>query len=114
MKSNETIEKVVKGTTKTQLFQSYVELQAIYLQVLSFISDLPGKKFTSDVIEGVMNEVKPPSPLEVEVMLTDDEKDAEEIADLLNLSEGRLRDECMKYLNIIRRTLNSMKGYPNR
>lgn len=108
----ETIEKVVKGTTKAQLFQSYVELQAIYLQVLSFISDLPGKKFTSDVIEGVTNEVKPPSPLEVEVMLTDDEKDAEEIADLLNLSEGRLRDECMKYLNIIRRTLNSMKGYP--
>jgi len=108
----ETIEKVVKGTTKAQLFQSYVELQAIYLQVLSFISDLPGKKFTSKIIEVVTNEVKPPSPLEVEVMLTDDEKDAEEIADLLNLSEGRLRDECMRYLNIIRRTLNSMKGYP--
>ena len=105
------VEESISHTTKAQLFQSYIDAQILYLQTLSFISDLPGKKLTERILKELMGRFETPDPLQVEAMMTNDNKLAEEIASLLDLSDQELRGETHKYLDATRDALKSLKNY---
>jgi len=102
----EIIDRLISGTTLARLFQAYVNAQVLYIQTLSFISDLPGRILTSKVIERVMREVEPPDPLEVEALMTSDEKFAEILAERLGFEGEELRHQTQMYI----RTINYALG----
>lgn len=104
------IEGVVKGTTRAQLFQAYAESLALYLHTLAFVDDLPGRRLTSEILSEVERRgVQAPDPLEVEAMLTDSEEVANELADLLNLTEEKLRSETLSYVSACKYVLEVLR-----
>jgi len=104
------IEGVARGTTRAQLFQAYAESLALYLHTLAFVDDLPGRMLTSEILSEVERRgVQLPDPTEVEAMLTDSEEVANELADLLNLTEEKLRSETLRYLSACKYVLEVLK-----
>jgi hypothetical protein len=104
------IKRVVEGTTRAQLFQAYAKSLALNIHILAFVDDLPGKKLTSEILSEVERiGVRPPDPLEVEVLLTESDEVADKLAELLNLREDKLREEIVRYLNASEKLLNLLK-----
>jgi len=104
------IEGVARDTTRAQLFQAYAESLALYLHTLAFVDDLPGRMLTSEILSEVERRgVQLPDPTEVEAMLTDSEEVANELADLLNLTEEKLRSETLRYLSACKYVLEVLK-----
>ena len=108
------IELNLEINTLAKLFQTYIDVQALYLQLLSFISDLPGRELTTRIIEETEKllfetGMEPPDPLTVEALMVRDEESAENLAKSLEFSKENLRDLTRKYLDMLTDTLVLLK-----
>jgi hypothetical protein len=105
------IEKILKGTTRIDLFRSYLESQLLFLQTLSFIESLPGKILTSEIIKRAIEKIEPPDILGIELSFMNNEEIAR-LIDLIGLSDKELYEGSLKYLNETRSMLeNVLKSY---
>jgi hypothetical protein len=93
------------------LYNAFIELQRLYLEVLSFIDDLPGRQITSQIINkiGSTVEVSPPNVIELEMLEATDENIIRSMIDLLKLSEGDLKEIIRKYIKAVESALKIFK-----
>jgi nucleoid DNA-binding protein len=115
---------ITSHTTLVELCNAFIELQRLYLEVLSFIYDLPGKKITSLIIDQIVSTMRDrwginiPNTSELEMLEGTDEKTIREIMELLELNEEKIREVIKKYLKAIREAVEftleifKQKHYP--
>jgi hypothetical protein len=105
------ISRVIKHTPIVDLYNAFIEVQRLYLEVLSFIDDLPGRQITSQIINKIEStvEVSPPNVIELEMLETTDENIIRRAIDLLKLSEGDLKEITRKYIKAVESALKIFK-----
>jgi hypothetical protein len=107
----ERLERVISYTPLLELYNAFIDSQRLYLELLSFIGDLPGKKATSRIIEQIVSTVKReweidvPNMIELEMLEATSEETIQEVMKLLRLRESDIRDTAKKYLKAARHAL---------
>jgi DNA polymerase III delta prime subunit len=116
--------RIISHTTLVELCNAFIELQRLYLEVLSFIYDLPGKKITPFIIDQIVSTMRDrwginiPNTSELEMLEVTDEKTIREMMGLLELNEEKIREVIKKYLKAIREAVEftleifKQKHYP--
>ena len=83
-----------------EIFQAYIDSQATYLNLLSFINDLPGRLRTESIIGELVSRVETPNPLEIEMLVPTNEEQAGRIADELGYKTQDLKERTKEYINV--------------
>jgi len=98
-------ERILSGTTLSELYETFVDLQLAYNQTCALLEDAPGKKITSDLLEELLSLKLPISPFELEATVTDIS-----FIDLLShdpdFDEGKLRALIKEDLDVVRKAFN--------
>jgi len=91
---------VLSGSTLGELYEAYINVLAMYHQMIALLEELPGKRLTERQIRE-MTFAEPPNPFELELLLPGDSSQAEEIAKELGLQGAELREWIRKYIGIL-------------
>jgi hypothetical protein len=101
----------IERENKGEVFQAYIDSQATYLNLLSFINDLPGRRRTESIIGELVSRVETPNPLEIEMLVPTNEEQAGRIADELGYKTQDLKERTKEYINVMFLALEFLQKY---
>jgi len=93
-----------------EIFQAYIDSQATYLNLLSFINDLPGRLRTESIIEELVATVETPNPLEIEMLMTEEVDRAGKIAEELGYEVQGLKKRTKDYIDVASSALELLQN----